>query len=122
MVDYETASRFSEGFIAETTCDKPPRALPTICPPTPVKPTPIWPPWSMPGPTCPSDQGRHRGDGQGRIEVISFSPAAVGPGGAALAIFLSGPLQGSHEPCRRQEEVAVRFQLSLTSIVVPKPP
>src|SRR5271166_1244529 len=34
------------------------------------------------------DQGWHRGDGKGRLEVIEFSPAAVGPGGA---------LHSSHE-------------------------
>ena len=31
---------------------------------------------------------RHRGDGEGRIEVSAFSPAAIGPGGALLAILL----------------------------------
>src|SRR5271166_2525960 len=32
------------------------------------------------------DQGWHRGDGKGRLEVIEFSPAAVGPGGGASFI------------------------------------
>ena len=34
------------------------------------------------------DPRRHPGDGEGRIEVSAFRPAAIGPGGALLAILL----------------------------------
>ena len=43
---------------------------------------------SKPTSTSRGDQGWHPGDGQGRIEVISSSPVAIGPGGV---------LHSSHE-------------------------
>ena len=122
MVAYETASRFSPGSInkrlATTHAERyPPFAHRHL----ENRPRSGRRHGRMVRPAR-GDQGRHRGDGQGRIEVSAFSPAAIGPGGALLAIFLSfvGSAYKVHVNLVDKGGLAVRFQLSLTSIVIPK--